>query len=70
MITNLLSAGQLPDPSTDAQLLYMVVLPPGTSSSGEFIGEHSFYSHNGTNVHYGCGDERRFARLSDMDLLA
>lgn len=53
LITNLLSAGQLPDPSTDAQLLYMVVLPPGTSSSGEFIGEHSFYSHNGTNVHYG-----------------
>jgi hypothetical protein len=52
LLTNLISAGRLPDPSTDSELLYMVMLAPGASQPG-LLGEHTYYSHNGTNLHYG-----------------
>lgn len=52
LLTNLISAGQLPDPSSDSELLYMVMLAPGASQPG-LLGEHTYYSHNGTNLHYG-----------------
>ena len=52
LLTNLISAGRLPDPSTDNELLYMVMLPPGVSQPG-LLGEHTYYSHNGTNLHFG-----------------
>ncbi|MBV9943167.1 MAG: hypothetical protein JO262_13650 [Solirubrobacterales bacterium] len=52
LLTNLISAGRLPDPSTDSELLYMVMLPPGVSQPG-LLGEHTYYSHNGTNLHFG-----------------
>jgi hypothetical protein len=52
LLTNLIAAGRLPDPSTDSELLYMVMLPQGASQPG-LLGEHTYYSHNGTNLHYG-----------------
>lgn len=52
LLTNLISAGRLPDPSTDSELLYMVMLAPGASQPG-LLGEHTYYSHNGTNLHFG-----------------
>lgn len=52
LLTNLISAGRLPDPSTDSELLYMVMLPPGVSQPG-LLGEHTYYNHNGTNLHFG-----------------
>lgn len=52
LLTNLISAGELPDPSTDSELLYMVMLAPGASQPG-LLGEHTYYSHSGTNLHFG-----------------
>jgi hypothetical protein len=52
LLTNLISAGQLPDPASDSELLYMVMLPPGATQPG-LLGEHTYFSHNGTNLHFG-----------------
>lgn len=52
LLTNLISHGRLPDPSSDGDLLYMVMLPTGASQPG-LLGEHTYYSHSGTNLHYG-----------------
>ncbi len=51
-ITGCINAGALPDPASSDQLLYMVIMPPGVSAGGSFIGEHSYYTRNGVNVHY------------------
>ncbi len=52
LLVNLIAAGRLPDPSTDAQLLYIVMLPPGASQPG-LLGEHTYFSYSGNNLHYG-----------------
>ena len=52
LVSNLINAGTIPGPATNNQLLYMVFLPSGVASSGAFIGEHTYFSYNGTNCHY------------------
>jgi hypothetical protein len=52
LLTNLIQAGRLPDPSTNAQLLYIVMLPPGATQPG-LLGEHTYFTYNGRNLHYG-----------------
>ncbi len=52
LITGCINAGALPDPGSNNQLLYMVIVPPGIAAGGSFIGEHSYYTRNGVNVHY------------------
>ena len=52
LITNMIAAGQLPDPASDSELLYMVMLAPGASQPG-LLGEHTYFTHNGTNCHFG-----------------
>jgi hypothetical protein len=43
-IRGLISAGTVPGPDVDNQTLYCVVMPQGTSSSGSFVGEHTYYT--------------------------
>ena len=52
LLTNMIAAGMLPDPASDSELLYMVMLPPGASQPG-LLGEHTYFTHNGTNCHFG-----------------
>ena len=52
LISNLVSAGRVPGPGTDSQLLYVVIMPPGVGAGGSFIGEHTFFSLGGTNAHF------------------
>ena len=44
--------GTLPDPSTDPELLYMVIPQPGTTNASDG-GDHAYININGTNAHYG-----------------
>ena len=53
LISDLISAGTVPGPASDPQLLYLVFMPQGTGSTGGFIGEHTYFSVAGTNCHYG-----------------
>jgi len=46
------TAGALPSPVGNPQLLYVVVPPSGVAASGPFIGEHSYFGQSGLNVHY------------------
>jgi hypothetical protein len=43
----------LPDPSTDSQLLYMVVPQPGSLTGTSLNGEHNFGTAGSTRFHYG-----------------
>jgi hypothetical protein len=52
LLSNMLTAGLMPGPATDAELLYMVMLPPGVSQPG-LLGEHTYFGFNGTNLHFG-----------------
>jgi hypothetical protein len=49
-VVALVSAGKLPSPSADPQLLYCVILPAGVSSAADanFAGEHFSFSLNGS----------------------
>ena len=52
MITAEINSGTLPPPSSDNQLLYMVIPQPG-SSAGSIGGEHGSVLLNGAPYHYG-----------------
>ncbi len=52
LLTNMLAAGLMPGPATDAELLYMVMLPPGATQPG-LLGEHTYAGVNNTNLHFG-----------------
>ena len=52
LLSNMLAAGLMPGPASDANLLYMVMLPPGASQPG-LLGEHTYFDYNGTNLHFG-----------------
>lgn len=52
LLRNMLAAGLMPGPATDAELLYMVMLPPGVTQPG-LLGEHTYAGYNGTNLHFG-----------------
>jgi hypothetical protein len=52
LLTNMLTAGLMPGPATDAELLYMVMLPPGATQPG-LLGEHTYAGVNNTNLHFG-----------------
>lgn len=53
LIADLINAGRVPAPSTDSQLFYCVILPTGThSAGGSFVGEHTYFSYSGINVHF------------------
>lgn len=52
LLSNLVSAGLMPGPASDGNLLYMVMLPPGVSQPG-LLGEHTYFNYNGTNLHFG-----------------
>ncbi len=53
LISNLITAGSIPGPATDDQLLYMVFMPPNAASSGPFTGEHCSFHFLGTKCHCG-----------------
>lgn len=52
LLGNLIGAGLVPGPAADSELLYMVMLPPGVSQPG-LLGEHTYFTYNGTNLHFG-----------------
>jgi hypothetical protein len=52
MLTAEINSGTLPPPSSDSQLLYMVIPQPG-SADGSIGGEHGSVLLNGTPYHYG-----------------
>jgi hypothetical protein len=52
MLTANINSGVLPPPSSDSQLLYMVITQPGSSAGGT-LGEHYWAMLNGTTYHYG-----------------
>jgi hypothetical protein len=52
LLSNMIAAGLMPGPAADAELLYMVMLPPGVTQPG-LLGEHTYADFNGTNLHFG-----------------
>ena len=52
LLSNMIAAGLMPGPATDAELLYMVMLPPGVTQPG-LLGEHTYSDFNGSNMHFG-----------------
>lgn len=62
LLTNLIKAGLLPDPSVDQvdQFLYVVFIPPGFSRTPPGLGgDHTFFSYNGVQAYaiwVGHGD--------------
>jgi hypothetical protein len=52
LITALFNAGMVPDPKSDTSLVYLVIMPTGLQIGG-ILGEHTYYSLNGVNAHYG-----------------
>jgi hypothetical protein len=54
LLTTNISNGTLPGPSSDPELLYMVIPQPG-STAGSLGGEHSYLDLGGVRVHYGWG---------------
>src|SRR5947199_78135 len=51
LISNLLSAGRVPSPASDAQIFYCVIVPPGVNANqGGFIGEHTYFGLAGQNA--------------------
>ncbi len=52
MLRTNIANGTLPDPSTDSQLLYMVIVQPG-STAGNIGGEHNSALSGSTRFHYG-----------------
>jgi hypothetical protein len=53
LIATLISAGTVPAPHTDSQLLYCVIMPVGVNSGGSFIGEHTYFTAaDGSRAHF------------------
>jgi hypothetical protein len=53
LVSNLIKSGTMPDPASNNQLLYCVVMPPGVNyTKKHIIGLHSFQELDGQNVHY------------------
>jgi hypothetical protein len=52
LLTDMLTAGLIPGPASDSNLLYLVMMPQGASQPG-LLGEHTYFDYNGTNLHYG-----------------
>jgi hypothetical protein len=53
LLASLLDDGSLPDPASDRDLLFLVVLPARVTSTEPFQGEHSFFIWKGIAVRYG-----------------
>jgi len=52
-ISGLIGAGTVPNPSTDSQLFYCVIMPRGyNSTQAGVIGEHTFFTTAGVNAHF------------------
>jgi hypothetical protein len=53
LISNLINSGSMPDPASNSQLLYYVIMPPGVNyTKRHTIGLHSFLELGGQSVHY------------------
>jgi hypothetical protein len=53
LISNLINSNKMPNPASDNQLLYCVVMPPGVNfTKGLIIGQHLFFPLGELNVHY------------------
>ncbi len=53
LVSNLIKSGAMPNPASNNQLLYCVVMPPGVNyTKKHIVGLHSFQEIDGQNVHY------------------
>jgi len=53
MIFNLINSGAIPDPASNNQLLYCVIMPPGVKFADEsMIGNHTYFKHGNQKVHF------------------